>query len=94
MTTSRNKTPLIGWHSEDPTLKPWIEAQAAREGQTVREFLDGVLGAEREHRELAGLVGSYSDEKLREVLATVAHQPDSEWYKMLSAEMRTRGLGG
>ena len=39
----KNKTPLIGWHSEDPTLKPWITDEAKRRGQTVREFLDHVL---------------------------------------------------
>jgi hypothetical protein len=41
--TGKNKTPLIGWHSADPTLKPWIKAEAERRGQTVREFLDEVL---------------------------------------------------
>ena len=53
--TGKNKTPLIGWHSADPTLKPWIEAEAQRRGQTVREFLDKVLG--RVRREMAELFG-------------------------------------
>jgi len=43
----QNKTPLIGWHSEDPTLKPWIVARAGQAGTTVREYLDRLLA---EHR--------------------------------------------
>ena len=53
--TGKHATPLIGWHSADPTLKPWIEAEAARRGQTVREFLDVVLG--RHRRETAEIFG-------------------------------------
>lgn len=41
--SSRNKTPLIGWHSADPTLKPFVDAEAARRGITVRELLDEAL---------------------------------------------------
>jgi hypothetical protein len=47
----KNKTPLIGWHSADPALKPWIEAESARRGQTVREFLDEVLARARREQE-------------------------------------------
>jgi hypothetical protein len=47
----RNRNPLIGFHSQDPTLKPWIEAEAAREGKNVRQFLDDLLSRERQHRE-------------------------------------------
>jgi hypothetical protein len=43
----QNKTPLIGWHSADPTLKAWVEAQAARRGVTAREILDEALAAYR-----------------------------------------------
>jgi hypothetical protein len=42
-----NKTPLIGWHSADPTLKPWVEAEAKRRGMTLRELLDEALSAYR-----------------------------------------------
>ena len=45
--TGRNATPLIGWHSADPTLKPWIAAEAERRGITVRELLDEALAAYR-----------------------------------------------
>lgn len=38
-----NKTPLIGWHSADPTLKPWIKAEAARREITERQLLDEAL---------------------------------------------------
>jgi hypothetical protein len=47
--TGRNATPLIGWHSADPTLKPWIQEEAERRGITVRELLDEALAAYREH---------------------------------------------
>jgi hypothetical protein len=46
--TGKNATPLIGWHSADPTLKPWIVAEAERRGITVRELLDEVLAAYRD----------------------------------------------
>lgn len=51
--TGKNKTPLIGWHSADPTLKPWIDAEIERrteaEGRpvTLREVLDEALAAYR-----------------------------------------------
>jgi hypothetical protein len=43
----QNKTKLIGWHSADPTLKGWVEAEASRRGMSIREFLDGALAAYR-----------------------------------------------
>jgi hypothetical protein len=46
--TGKNATPLIGWHSTDPTLKPWIQAEAASRGITVRELLDQVLAEYRD----------------------------------------------
>lgn len=55
----QNKTPLIGWHSEDPTLKPWIVARAGQAGTTVREYLDRLLAEHRrkvEHQEAAASV--------------------------------------
>jgi hypothetical protein len=53
--TGKNATPLIGWHSTDPTLKPWIAAEAERRGITVRELLDEVLAAYRKITETTGL---------------------------------------
>jgi hypothetical protein len=47
----RNKTKLIGWHSEDPTLKEWIGEQAAQAGVTIREYLDRLLAKERKRVE-------------------------------------------
>jgi hypothetical protein len=44
---NQHKTPMIGWHSEDPTLKPWIAARAKSAGTTLREYLDRLL---TEHR--------------------------------------------
>jgi hypothetical protein len=44
---NKHKTPMIGWHSEDPTLKPWIAARAKQAGTTAREYLDRLLA---EHR--------------------------------------------
>jgi len=49
--TGKNATPLIGWHSADPTLKPWLEAEAERRGITQRELLDEALEEYREHVE-------------------------------------------
>lgn len=43
----RNKTPLIGWHSADYTLKPWIETEAEERGITIRELLDEALARYR-----------------------------------------------
>ena len=41
--TGKNKTPLIGWHSADPDLKPWIEAEADRREVTASAVLDEAL---------------------------------------------------
>ena len=52
--TDKNSTPLIGWHSKDPTLKPWLEAEAGRRGRgTMRELLDEALAQYRERAEHA-----------------------------------------
>lgn len=48
---NRHKSPLIGWNSRDPTLKPWVEAEAARRGITRRELLDEALAGYRERIE-------------------------------------------
>ena len=45
--TGKNATPLIGWHSADPALKPWVKAEAARRGITERELLDEALSEYR-----------------------------------------------
>ena len=48
----KNATPLIGWHSSDPTLKPWLEAEVERRGMgTMRELLDEMAAEYREHVE-------------------------------------------
>jgi len=45
----KNATPLIGWHSADPTLKPWLEAEVERRGMhTMRELLDEMAAEYRE----------------------------------------------
>ena len=46
--SGQNKTPLIGWHSSDPTLKPWVESEASRRGITRRELLDEMAAEYRE----------------------------------------------
>lgn len=51
--TGKNKLPLIGWHSQDPTLKHWLENEASVRGVTLREYLDEVLAAHRANRETA-----------------------------------------
>lgn len=51
MPNAPHKTKLIGWHSEDPTLKEWITDQAAQAGVTIREYLDRLLAKERKRVE-------------------------------------------
>lgn len=64
--TGKNKTPLIGWHSADPTLKPWIQARARQCGLTVREFLDRVLAAHRaEHDPVVNRAGRQTQDEPR-----------------------------
>ena len=47
--TGKNSTPLIGWHSSDSTLKPWLEAEVERRGMsTMRELLDEMAAEYRE----------------------------------------------
>lgn len=48
---SQHKNPGISWHSSDPTLKPWIEAEAERRGTTKREVLDEMAAEYRERVE-------------------------------------------
>ena len=44
----KNATPLIGWHSADPTLKPWLEVERERRGmESLRELLDEALSEYR-----------------------------------------------
>ena len=42
--------------------------------------------------EVDALVLGYSDEKLADVAASASEQPGTEWDRLLSAEMRRRGL--
>ena len=46
-----HKNPGISWHSADPTLKPWIEAEATRRRMTKREVLDEMAAEYRERVE-------------------------------------------
>lgn len=48
--TGKNATPLIGWHSVDPSLKPWVLEEVERRGITVRELLDEALAEYRARR--------------------------------------------
>lgn len=48
---NRHKTPLLGWHPADPTLKPWVADRARRAGITVREYLDRLLAEHRKEVE-------------------------------------------
>lgn len=45
--SSQHKTKLLGWHPSDPTLKPWVKAEAGRRGVPQREILDEALAAYR-----------------------------------------------
>ena len=51
----QNRTPLIGWHSADPTLKPWVTAEAARRDITERELLDEALAEYRARRAMSAI---------------------------------------
>jgi len=48
---NQHKTPGISWHSADPDLKPWIDAEAERRGTTRTEILDEALFKYRAARE-------------------------------------------
>ena len=53
----KNATPLIGWHSADPSLKPWLEAEFKRRGMdTMRELLDEMAAEYREQAEFVKTV--------------------------------------
>jgi len=42
---------MIAWKPADPTLKPWIEAEAAERGTTKNKILDEALFKYRAARE-------------------------------------------
>jgi hypothetical protein len=48
---NQHKTKMIGWHSADPTAKPWVEAEAERRGVPAREILDEALSEYRRKHE-------------------------------------------
>ena len=49
---NQHKTGSISWHPDDPTLKPWIKAEAERRGmETMRELLDEALSEYRDRVE-------------------------------------------
>lgn len=37
---NQHKTKLLGWNPTDPTLGPWVRAEAERRGITLRAVLD------------------------------------------------------
>ena len=47
----QERHPPHGWHSADPTLKPWIESEAERREMTMRELLDEMAAEYRENTE-------------------------------------------
>jgi len=49
-----HKNPSINWHSDDPTAKPWVTAEAGRRGITEKALLDEALAEYRARCELAG----------------------------------------
>ena len=48
---NQHKTGSISWHPKDPTLKPWIEAEAGIRGTTKSEILDEALAEYRAQAE-------------------------------------------
>jgi hypothetical protein len=50
---NQHKNPGISWHSDDPTLKPWIKAEADRRGLTDKALLDEMAAEYRARRETA-----------------------------------------
>jgi hypothetical protein len=50
---NRHKNPGISWHPADPTLKPWIKAEAERQGLTGKALLDEALAEYRARRAAA-----------------------------------------
>lgn len=49
---NQHATKGISWHPKDPTLKQWIEAEAAARGTTRSVILDEALGEYRKKAEL------------------------------------------
>lgn len=50
---NQHKNPGISWHPSDPTLKPWIKAEAERRETTDKTILDEGMGEYRARREQA-----------------------------------------
>ena len=53
-----HKTGSVSWHPKDPTLKPWLEAEASSRGTTKSEILDEALADYRERVEFARSVSA------------------------------------
>lgn len=53
-----HKTDSVSWHPKDPTLKPWLEAEASSRGTTKSDILDEALAEYREPLEHARLVSA------------------------------------
>ena len=50
---NQHATKSITWHPKDPTLKPWIDAEAGGRGITLRQYMDEVMAVHRASREHA-----------------------------------------
>ncbi len=50
---NKHKNPGISWHSDDPTLKPWIKAEAEQRETTASAVLDEALAEYRARRTAA-----------------------------------------
>ena len=42
-----HKNQSVSWHPKDPTLKPWLEAEASSRGTTKSDILDEALAEYR-----------------------------------------------
>jgi hypothetical protein len=47
---NQHKTKSVNWHPSDPTLRPWLEAEAEGRRRTLREILDEALSEYRQRR--------------------------------------------
>ena len=86
-----NRTPLIAWHSADPTLRPWIKAEGQYRGITDRELLDEAAALFRARQE--GDHAKYAEilESMRESLESAGYRENTE---RLKAHARLYEEGG
>ena len=73
---NQHKHPGITWHSADPDMKPWIEAEAERRGITQKALLDEALSGYRERAEHARQVEARTtNERIRVGLREARRDP-------------------